>query len=166
MILGLLCIACMLLFRLPYAITIGTVVGVTNIIPVVGPFVGGIIGALLIFSTSTVDALIFVALVLVLQQIDANVVFPRVVGSSTGLPGIWVLAAVAVGGELGGIPFILLSVPIAASLYQLIGDDMRSREAKEATVAGDETPVTSIAEEPAAIAGDVDGASGDDGAAG
>jgi hypothetical protein len=88
------------------------------------------------------------------------------VGSSTGLPGIWVLAAVAVGGELGGIPFILLSVPIAASLYQLIGDDMRSREAKEATVAGDETPLTSIAEEPAAIAGDVDGASGDDGAAG
>lgn len=127
LIVGCLCTAGMLLFRLPYAITIGTLVGVTNIVPVVGPFVGGIIGALLIFSVSTVDALVFIVFVLVLQQIDANVIFPRVVGSSTGLPGIWVLAAVAVGGELGGIPFILLSVPIAASLYTFIGDDLRMR---------------------------------------
>ena len=131
LILGILCVACMLVLRLPYAMTIATVVGVTNIVPVVGPFVGGIIGTLLIFSTSTIDALIFVALVLVLQQIDANVVFPRVVGSSTGLPGIWVLAAVAVGGGLGGVPFVLLSVPVAASIYQLVGDDLRARAARE-----------------------------------
>ena len=128
LILGILCVASMLALRLPYAMTIGTVVGVTNIVPVVGPFVGGIIGTLLIFSTSTIDALVFVALVLVLQQLDANVVFPRVVGSSTGLPGIWVLAAVAVGGGLGGVPFVLLSVPVAASIYQLVGDDMRRRQ--------------------------------------
>lgn len=127
LILGIVCTVSMLALRLPYAMTIGTVVGVTNIVPVVGPFVGGIIGMLLIFSTSTIDALVFIALVLVLQQLDANVVFPRVVGSTTGLPGIWVLAAVAVGGGLGGIPFILLSVPVAASLYTLIGDDLHAR---------------------------------------
>jgi predicted PurR-regulated permease PerM len=80
-----------------------------------------------IFSTSTIDALVFIVLVLILQQLDANVVFPRVVGSSTGLPGIWVLAAVAVGGGLGGVPFVLLSVPVAASIYQLVGDDLRYR---------------------------------------
>ena len=129
LILGILCVTCMLVLRLPYAMTIGTVVGVTNIVPVVGPFFGGIVGTLLIFSTSTMDALVFVALVLVLQQIDANVVFPRVVGSSTGLPGVWVLAAVAVGGGLGGVPFVLLSVPVAASIYRLISDDLRKRDA-------------------------------------
>ena len=127
LILGIVCTVSMLVLRLPYAMTIGTVVGVTNIVPVVGPFVGGIIGTLLIFSTSTIDALVFIVLVLILQQLDANVVFPRVVGSSTGLPGIWVLAAVAVGGGLGGVPFVLLSVPVAASIYQLVGDDLRYR---------------------------------------
>jgi len=132
LIVGIMCTVGMMLFRLPYAMTIGTVVGVTNIVPVVGPFVGGIIGTLLIFSISTIDALVFIVFVLVLQQLDANVIFPRVVGSSTGLPGIWVLAAVAVGGGLGGVPFVLLSVPVAASIYQLIGDDMRARDAATA----------------------------------
>ncbi len=127
LILGAVCTVSMLVLRLPYAMTIGTVVGVTNIVPVVGPFFGGIIGTLLIFSTSTIDALVFLVLVLILQQLDANVVFPRVVGSSTGLPGIWVLVAVAVGGGLGGVPFVLLSVPVAASIYQLVGNDIRAR---------------------------------------
>ena len=127
LIVGTLCTAGMLILQLPYAMTIGTVVGVTNIVPVVGPFAGGIIGTLLIFSTSTIDALIFAVFVLVLQQLDANVIFPRVVGSSTGLPGLWVLTAVAVGGGLGGVPFVLLSVPVAASIYQLVGDDLRKR---------------------------------------
>lgn len=136
LLLGILCTAGMLLFRFPYAMTIGTVVGVTNIVPVVGPYVGGIIGALLIFSVSPFDAFLFVLFVLVLQQIDANVVFPRVMGSSTGLPGIWVLAAVAVGGGLGGIPFILLSVPVAASVYQLVSDDIHARG--QATLRADE----------------------------
>lgn len=127
LIVGILCTVGMLVLRLPYAMTIGTVVGVTNIVPVVGPFVGGIIGALLIFSTSTVDAVVFAVFVLVLQQLDANVIFPRVVGSSTGLPSLWVLAAVAVGAGLGGVPFVLLSVPVAASIYKLIGDDLYAR---------------------------------------
>ena len=127
LLLGVMCTGGMFLLRLPYAMTIGTVVGVTYIVPVVGGYVGAIIGALLIFSVSPLKALIFILFVLVLEQFEANVIFPQVVGSSTGLPGIWVLAAVAVGGELGGIPVILLSVPVAASLYRLIGDDLKAR---------------------------------------
>lgn len=126
-LLGVMCLGGMLLFRFPYAMTISTVVGVTYIVPVVGGYVGAIIGALLIFSVSPMKAALFVLFLLVLEQFEANVVFPRVVGSTTGLPGIWVLAAVAVGGGLGGIPAILLSVPVAASAYQLLGDDMRAR---------------------------------------
>ena len=135
LLLGVLCTGGMLLFGFPYAITIGTVVGVTYIVPVVGACLGAIIGALLIFSISPLDALLFVLYVLVLEQIEANVIFPQVVGSSTGLPGIWVLGAIAVGGELGGIPFILLSVPVAASIYRLVGDDMRRRGEGQASMA-------------------------------
>lgn len=154
LIVGVLCTVGMMIFQLPYAMTIGTVVGVTNIVPVVGPFAGGIIGTLLIFSTSMIDALIFAVFVLVLQQLDANVIFPRVVGSSTGLPGLWVLAAVAVGGGLGGVPFVLLSVPVAASVYQLIGDDMRHRNVRGG--AG-QAPVA----EPAEIVAAEDGSQGE-----
>ena len=126
-LLGVLCFVGMLLFHFPYAMTISAVVGVTYIVPVVGGYVGAIMGALLIFSISPMKALLFVLFLLVLEQFEANVIFPKVVGSTTGLPGIWVLAAVAVGGGLGGIPFILLSVPVAASLYTIIGNDLRKR---------------------------------------
>ena len=131
LLLGLMCLGGMLLFKFPYAMTISTVVGVTYIVPVVGGYVGAIIGALLIFSISPMKALLFVLFLLVLEQFEANVIFPHVVGSTTGLPGIWVLAAVAVGGGLGGVPFILLSVPVAASIYQLVSDDIRKRQGTE-----------------------------------
>lgn len=131
LLLGIMCLGGMLLFKFPYAMTISTVVGVTYIVPVVGGYVGAIIGALLIFSSSPMKALLFVLFLLVLEQFEANVIFPHVVGSSTGLPGIWVLAAVAVGGGLGGIPFILLSVPLAATAYQLITDDVRARRQQQ-----------------------------------
>ena len=127
LLLGIMCFGGMLLFRFPYSMTISTVVGVTYVVPVVGGYVGAIIGALLIFSISPVKALGFIVFLLVLEQFEANVIFPKVIGSSIGLPAIWVLAAVAVGGGLGGVPFVLLSVPVAASVYQLIGDDMRQR---------------------------------------
>ena len=131
LLLGLMCLGGMLLFKFPYAMTISTVVGVTYIVPVVGGYVGAIIGALLIFSISPMKALLFVLFLLVLEQFEANVIFPHVVGSTTGLPGIWVLAAVAVGGGLGGIPFILLSVPVAASIYQLVSNDVHKRQGSE-----------------------------------
>ena len=126
-LLGVMCLGGMLLFRFPYAMTISTVVGVTYIVPVVGGFLGAIIGGLLIFSISPMKALLFILFLLVLEQFEANVIFPQVVGSTTGLPGIWVLAAVAVGGGLGGVPCILLSVPVVASVYQLISDDLHAR---------------------------------------
>ena len=126
-LLGVMCLGGMLLFRFPYAMTISTVVGVTYIVPVVGGFLGAIIGGLLIFSISPMRALLFSLFLLVLEQFEANVIFPQVVGSTTGLPGIWVLAAVAVGGGLGGVPCILLSVPVVASVYQLISDDLHTR---------------------------------------
>lgn len=141
-LLGLMCFGGMLLFRFPYAMTISTVVGVTYIVPVVGGYVGAIIGGLLIFSISPMKAVLFVLFLLVLEQFEANVVFPHVVGSTTGLPGIWVLAAVAVGGGLGGIPFILLSVPVAASLYTLVGDDLRARRQKDLAPSEDEADKT------------------------
>jgi predicted PurR-regulated permease PerM len=139
----------MLLFRFPYSMTISTVVGATYVVPVVGGYVGAIIGALLIFSISPVEALGFIVFLLVLEQFEANVIFPKVIGSSIGLPAIWVLAAVAVGGGLGGVPFVLLSVPVAASIYQLIGDDMRLRNgwAPVADTA-EATPVEAAATEP------------------
>lgn len=133
-LLGVMCLGGMLLFRFPYAMTISTVVGVTYIVPVVGGFLGAIIGGLLIFSISPMKALLFILFLLVLEQFEANVIFPQVVGSTTGLPGIWVLAAVAVGGGLGGVPCILLSVPVVASVYQLISDDLHTRrEGADAT---------------------------------
>ena len=138
LLLGIMCIAGMLLFRFPYAMTIGTVVGVTYIVPVVGGYVGAVIGALLIFSVSPTKAALFVVFLVVLEQFEANVIFPKVIGSSIGLPAIWVLAAVAVGGGLGGIPFVLLSVPVAGSIYQLISDDLRRRAPADVPAEGDE----------------------------
>lgn len=128
LLLGVLCTLGMWLFRMPYAVTIGTVVGVTYIVPVVGGIIGALIGALLVFSISPIKAVGFVFYLLILEQIEANLIFPNVVGQSTGLPAIWVLAAVAVGGELGGIPIVLLSVPLAAALYQLVSDDLARRQ--------------------------------------
>lgn len=129
LLLGVMCLGGMLLFKFPYAVTISTVVGVTYIVPVLGGYVGAIIGGLLIFSISPMKAALFILFLLVLEQFEANVVFPHVVGSSTGLPGIWVLAAIAVGGGLGGIPCVLLSVPVTAAAYKMLGDDMRARNA-------------------------------------
>lgn len=151
LLLGAMCLLGMLLLRFPYAMTISTVVGVTYIVPVVGGYVGAIIGGLLIFSISPMQALGFIIFLLVLEQFEANVVFPHVVGSSVGLPGIWVLAAVAVGAGLGGIPFVLLSVPVAASIYQLVSNDIHAREQAAAT--GRETPgqEAAIQEPPAEV---------------
>lgn len=149
-LLGVMCLGGMLLFRFPYAMTISTVVGVTYIVPVVGGFLGAVIGGLLIFSISPMKALLFILFLLVLEQFEANVIFPQVVGSTTGLPGIWVLAAVAVGGGLGGVPCILLSVPVVASVYQLISDDLHSRRG-EAGVAEASEEASPEREEEAAL---------------
>jgi predicted PurR-regulated permease PerM len=119
-ILGSLCTLGMLLFRFPYALTVGSVVGMTAIIPLVGAYLGGAVGFVLLFSQGYQTALLFVLFLVILQQLEGNIIYPRVVGTSVGLPGVWVFTAVILGGGLFGIPGILFGVPFVATIYQLL----------------------------------------------
>lgn len=119
-ILGTLCAAGMLILQLPYAIMIGALVGVTALIPVAGAYIGAGVGAIMIFSVDPVKALIFLVFLVILQQIEGNVIYPHTVGTSLGLPGIWVLASVTIGGGVMGILGMVLFVPLTAAAYQLL----------------------------------------------
>lgn len=129
-ILGLLCMGGMLLFRFPYASMVGTLIGFTALIPVAGAYIGAGVGAFMIFTVSPLKALLFLVFICVLQQLEGNLIYPRVVGSSIGLPGIWVLAAVTVGGGVLGVGGMLLAVPLAAALYQVLRDDLSRRASR------------------------------------
>lgn len=118
-ILGGLCAAGMLLLRLPYALMIGALVGVLALIPIAGAYIGAAVGAVMIFSVSPMQALVFLIFLLILQQVEGSLIYPHTVGSSLGLPGLWVLAAVAAGGSIAGIPGMIFAVPITAALYRL-----------------------------------------------
>lgn len=124
-ILGALCTLGMLLFRFPYAAVVGVTVGFTALIPVAGAYIGGIVGFLLILTSSPLKAVLFVLYLVILQQLEGNIIYPKVVGTSLGLPGIWVLAAVIIGGGVGGIGGMLIGVPLSACLYRLIREDVR-----------------------------------------
>lgn len=126
-ILGGLCIIGMLILGLPYAVTIGVVVGVTALVPIVGAFVGMGVGAILILSVSPFKALIFILFLTVLQQIETNIIYPRVVGTKTGLPGIWVLVSITIGGSLMGVVGMLLAVPIGTTIYTLVNEKMNKQ---------------------------------------
>ena len=126
-ILGSLCIVGMLILKIPYAVPIGVLVGVTALIPVVGAFIGIIIGAILILSAEPIKVITFIIFVLILQQVEGNVIYPRVVGGSVGLPGMWVLVAVTVGGSLFGILGMLLGVPVFSVIYYMIKKDTEKR---------------------------------------
>ncbi len=128
-ILGTLCTIGMLLFRFPYATMVGTLIGATALLPVVGAYLGAAVGAFMIFTIDPLKALGFLIFIAILQQLEGNLIYPRVVGSSVGLPGIWVLAAVTVGGGLGGIIGMLLAVPVTATLYKLLQKDVQKRKA-------------------------------------
>ena len=126
-IIGSLCALGMALLKMPYAVMTGTVVGVTALIPVVGAYIGAAVGAFMVFTVSPVQAAAFVIFLVVLQQLEGNLIYPKVVGSSIGLPGMWVLAAVTIGGGVFGIGGMLLGVPITASLYKLLESDVDRR---------------------------------------
>lgn len=128
LILGSLCMAGMLILRLPYAPMIGALVGVTALIPVAGAYIGAGFGAFMIFTVSPVKALVFLIYLLILQQLEGNLIFPRVVGSSLGLPGMWVLAAVTVFGGLFGIPGMLIGVPLTAAAYAMLKENVLKKE--------------------------------------
>lgn len=125
LILGSLCLIGMLIFRFPYAAMISAVVGVTALIPVVGSFVGVGVGAFMILTVDPLSALLFIIFLLVLQQIEGNLIYPKVVGSSVGLPGMWVLAAIIIGGGVGGVVGMILGVPLSATLYKLLQESVR-----------------------------------------
>ncbi len=127
-ILGVLCMLGMTLFRFPYAMMIGTLIGFTALIPIAGAYIGAGVGAVMILTESPVKALLFLVFIVILQQLEGNLIYPKVVGNSIGLPALWVLAAITVGGSLMGIPGMLLGVPIAAALYRLLREDVLHRE--------------------------------------
>lgn len=126
-IIGLLCTIGMFLFRFPYAVTVGAFISATALIPVIGAYLGAALGAFMILTVSPMKALLFIIFIIILQQLENNLIYPRVVGSSIGLPGIWVFAVITIGGGIGGIVGMLLSVPIAASIYKLFSDKVNSR---------------------------------------
>lgn len=130
-ILGVLCTVGMWILRLPYATMISALIAVTALIPIAGAYIGGVVGALMIFSVSPLQAVVFVVYLLILQQVEGNLIFPKVVGSSLGLPPIWVLAAITVGGGIMGITGMLLSVPVAATLYRMLKDDLNQKAEPE-----------------------------------
>lgn len=131
-ILGGLCTVGMLFIQPDYAPLIGVTVGASALIPVAGAYIGAILSAVLLLMVSPLKAFIFLVFLIILQQVEGNVIYPRVVGTSLGLPGIWVLAAVTVGGSLMGVPGILISVPIASVAYTLLRQDVRKRLDKPA----------------------------------
>lgn len=147
-ILGALCMGGMLVLQLPYAVMIGAFIGFTALIPIAGAYIGGIVGALMILTDSPWKAVLFLVFLVVLQQLEGNLIYPRVVGKSIGLPGIWVLAAVTLGGSLMGISGMLVAVPLASSFYKMIKDNVQKRNevkqvvdsVKEAEERKDESP--------------------------
>lgn len=130
-ILGSLCFVGMLVLRLPYASTVSIMIGSTSLIPLVGAFIGAIIGVVLILTQSVSQAFIFVIFIIVLQQVESNLIYPRVVGGSVGLPPMWVLVAISIGGAIANIFGMFVAVPIAAALYKLFRDDLRKRLANQ-----------------------------------
>lgn len=118
-ILGCMFVITMSILRLPYALLVGIVIAFSALIPIFGAFIGCIVGAFLIFMVDPIKALIFIILFLILQQIEGNLIYPHVVGSSVGLPSIWVLAAVSIGGSLMGVVGMLIFIPIVSVVYAL-----------------------------------------------
>ncbi len=123
-ILGMLCTIGMLILNFPYATMTGAVIAFTALIPVAGGYIGAAVGAFMILTVSPIKAILFLVYIVVLQQLEGNLIYPRVVGSSMGLPAIWVLAAVTIGGGVMGIAGMLIGVPFAATLYRLLREDV------------------------------------------
>ena len=135
-ILGILCYICMRIFRFPYPEVISVVIGVTSLVPMVGSFIGEVIGALLILIVSPLKALLFVVMVLAIQQVDGAFIYPRIVGRSVGLPGVAVFCAVIVGGNVAGVIGAMIGVPVCALIYALLREavDARLRRQEEKLV--------------------------------
>ena len=129
-ILGVMFVIAMSIFGMPYALMVGVLIAFTALIPIVGGFIGCAVGAFMILIDNPLQALWFVILFLVLQQIEGNLIYPKVVGNSVGLPAIWVLVAVSVGGSLFGISGMLFFIPLTSSGYALLRESVNDRNAR------------------------------------
>ncbi|MBE6592781.1 MAG: AI-2E family transporter [Ruminococcaceae bacterium] len=127
LLIGVLCFVGMLIFKMPYAIMVSCVIAFTAFIPVFGPFIGTAIGAFLILVESPIKALWFIVFIIILQQLESNIIYPKIMGKHVGLPGIWVLIAVTIGGGLFGVVGIIVSVPICSVLYALFDKWIKKR---------------------------------------
>ncbi|WP_198439547.1 AI-2E family transporter [Aerococcus urinae] len=126
-ILGIMVYIGMLICHFPYALTISVIMGASGLIPIFGAIFGAVAGALLIVVTSPTKAILFIIFITVVQQLEGNIIYPRVVGGSVGLPGLWTLVAVTVGGAFFGLPGMLLSVPTVSVIYQLTAATINHR---------------------------------------
>lgn len=126
-ILGSMFVVTLMIFRIPYALLIGILIAFTALIPIVGAFIGCVVGAFLILVDSPIKAVAFVVIFFVLQQIEGNLIYPRVVGNSVGLPSMWVLVAVTLGGSLFGVAGMLMFIPLVSTAYALLRDDVNAR---------------------------------------
>lgn len=126
-ILGMLFIIAMTIFRMPYAVMVGVLIAFTALIPVVGAFIGCAVGAFLILIENPMMALWFVIMFLIIQQLEGNLIYPKVVGNSVGLPSIWVLMAVSLGGSLFGVAGMLFFIPLLATGYALLRENVNKR---------------------------------------
>ena len=127
-ILGSLCTAGMLILRLPYAPMVGALIGVTAFIPIVGAYLGALVGAFMILTIDPFKALVFLIFLLILQQVEGNLIYPKVVGGKIHLPAMWVLAAITIGGGIAGPIGMLFAVPVFSSAYELLREATEQRE--------------------------------------
>ena len=123
----------MLVLRLPDALPVSVIISFTSLIPIFGAWIGAATGAFLIVFVSPIKALTFLIFLLILQQVEGNLIYPKVVGKSVGLPGLWVLAAVTIGGGIFGMLGMLLGVPICSVIYALVQDFIRSQPTEDLT---------------------------------
>lgn len=131
-ILGMMFFIALSVFRMPYAMLIGVLIAFTALIPIFGAFIGCAVGAFLILMVSPMQALAFICVFLVLQQIEGNLIYPHVVGNSVGLPSIWVLVAVTIGGSMMGITGMLIFIPLVSVFYTLLREWVNARLAQKA----------------------------------
>ena len=119
------------IFNLPYAGMLGVIAGVMALIPIIGGYISAAVGTLMLLAVSPSQALFYLIMVIIIMQLEGNLIYPRVVGGSIGLPGLWVLVAFTVGGGLMGISGMILGIPLAATLYKLLGRDVLMREKRQ-----------------------------------
>lgn len=142
-ILGTMFVIAMSIFKMPYAVMVGVLIAFTALIPVVGAFIGCAVGVFLIMIENPIMAVWFFVLFMVLQQIEGNLIYPRVVGNSVGLPSVWVLMAVTMGGSLFGVAGMLFFIPLAATGYALLRENVNARNGRKQAAQEGNTPVSS-----------------------